>query len=87
MALPSSFNNNENVTFEDDDPDFDLIQIPEVVTMHEDFLKTDPKAKIYKNVKCILFDPSCSGSGIIDNPDRLLNPVDIKKDQVATIMK
>lgn len=48
--------------------------LPEVVTLHEDFLKADPKNNIYKNVRCILLDPSCSGSGIIDNPDRFLHP-------------
>eukprot|EP00555_Chaetoceros_dichaeta_P001257 CAMPEP_0198278522 /NCGR_PEP_ID=MMETSP1447-20131203/66421_1 /TAXON_ID=420782 /ORGANISM="Chaetoceros dichaeta, Strain CCMP1751" /LENGTH=585 /DNA_ID=CAMNT_0043973607 /DNA_START=41 /DNA_END=1795 /DNA_ORIENTATION=+ len=50
--------------------------LPEVLTIHEDFLKVDPKDKTYKKVKCILLDPSCSGSGIIDTPDRLLRPAD-----------
>ena len=52
---------------------------PEDLTLHKDFLKVDPKAKTYKKVRCILLDPSCSGSGIIDTPDRLLHPLDTCK--------
>mmetsp|Transcript_39497 Transcript_39497/g.57679 ORF Transcript_39497/g.57679 Transcript_39497/m.57679 type:complete len:685 (-) Transcript_39497:219-2273(-) len=39
-----------------------------VQSLHQDFLKIDPLD--YPNVKCILLDPSCSGSGIINAPDR-----------------
>jgi len=42
----------------------------------DDFLKTDPKDPKFKNVKAIMLDPSCSGSGIGHgnsiNKDRLL---------------
>ncbi len=38
---------------------------------HEDFLKVDPNDDKYKNVTSILLDPSCSGSGIVNTPDRL----------------
>lgn len=38
---------------------------------HEDFLKVDPSDDKYKNVTSILLDPSCSGSGIVNTPDRL----------------
>ncbi|KAI0123871.1 NOL1/NOP2/sun family protein [Xylariales sp. AK1849] len=31
----------------------------------QDFLKVDPEASLYKNVGCLLLDPSCSGSGIV----------------------
>jgi len=39
--------------------------------MHQDFLRVDPKDKMYKNVTSILLDPSCSGSGIVNSPDRI----------------
>lgn len=39
-----------------------------VITQHLDFLKTNPYD--YPNVKGILLDPSCSGSGIFTSPDR-----------------
>lgn len=38
---------------------------------HQDFLKADPSDKMFKDVKSILLDPSCSGSGIVNQPDRL----------------
>ena len=34
-----------------------------VFSIHGDFLKVDPKDSMYKNVRVILLDPSCSGSG------------------------
>jgi 25S rRNA (cytosine2278-C5)-methyltransferase len=36
------------------------------VTPKQDFLLVDPDAKTYRNVGCLLLDPSCSGSGIVD---------------------
>lgn len=36
------------------------------ITPQQDFLKVDPNAKTYQNVGCLLLDPSCSGSGIVD---------------------
>ena len=37
-----------------------------------DFLKSDPTSAQFANVRCILLDPSCSGSGIVNSPDRWL---------------
>ena len=34
-----------------------------VQTRHIDFLTTQPTDKLYKNVRYIVVDPSCSGSG------------------------
>ncbi|KAK7953634.1 hypothetical protein PG996_014527 [Apiospora saccharicola] len=31
----------------------------------QDFLKVNPAGSVYKNVGCLLLDPSCSGSGIV----------------------
>eukprot|EP00970_Alexandrium_tamarense_P006410 scaffold1099_cov194-Alexandrium_tamarense.AAC.6 len=41
-----------------------------VVPTHADFLKADPNDTQLANVRAILLDPSCSGSGIVNNPDR-----------------
>ncbi|ESZ96911.1 hypothetical protein SBOR_2705 [Sclerotinia borealis F-4128] len=40
-------------------------------TLHaeQDFLKTDPNSRAYKNVGALLLDPSCSGSGIVGRDD------------------
>ncbi len=43
----------------------------DICPRHEDFLKVDPKDKKYNNVKSILLDPSCSGSGIVNSLDRI----------------
>jgi len=37
---------------------------------HGDFLKCSPTDPKYANVRAILLDPSCSGSGIVNSPDR-----------------
>ena len=39
-----------------------------VSPVHGDFLKSDPAE--FENVRAILLDPSCSGSGIVNSPDR-----------------
>ena len=39
-----------------------------ITPIHQDFLKVDPYDNKYKNVRSILLDPSCSGSGIVNNP-------------------
>ncbi|XP_065066978.1 28S rRNA (cytosine-C(5))-methyltransferase-like [Rhopilema esculentum] len=44
-----------------------------VEAMHQDFLKADPKDKRFQNVKYILLDPSCSGSGMVSRMDHLLD--------------
>lgn len=36
------------------------------ITPRQDFLRVDPNAKLYQDVSCLLLDPSCSGSGIVD---------------------
>jgi len=38
-----------------------------VSATHEDFLRVDPHDPEYKDVKYILVDPSCSGSGETNN--------------------
>lgn len=39
----------------------------------QDFLKAEPSDKRFAGVKGILLDPSCSGSGIVNQPDRNLD--------------
>lgn len=53
-----------------------------VVPTHGDFLKADPSDPKFANVRAIMLDPSCSGSGIVNSPDRWLEDdgVDAKKD-------
>ncbi|KAF3012154.1 hypothetical protein E8E14_004073 [Neopestalotiopsis sp. 37M] len=36
------------------------------ITPKQDFLRVDPDARLYRDVGCLLLDPSCSGSGIVD---------------------
>ena len=45
----------------------------EVDPQHMDFLKTDPADETLRSLKAILLDPSCSGSGIVSQPDRMGN--------------
>ena len=45
-----------------------------VCPVHGDFLKSDPAE--YENVRAILLDPSCSGSGIVNSPDRFVDESD-----------
>ncbi|KAI2499589.1 Pfam Nol1 Nop2 Fmu [Fragilaria crotonensis] len=51
-----------------------LVTNKRVVTKHVDFLKTKPTD--YPNIKGILLDPSCSGSGIFTSLDRLADDDD-----------
>jgi 25S rRNA (cytosine2278-C5)-methyltransferase len=46
-----------------------------LVTVHaqSDFLQTNPQDEQYLNVKAILLDPSCSGSGIVNREEPILN--------------
>jgi len=46
-----------------------------VVTECGDFLQADPQAPKFANLRAILLDPSCSGSGITDSLDRLVDRV------------
>jgi len=39
--------------------------------LHLDFLTLEPDDPKMKNLRCILLDPSCSGSGIVSQPDRV----------------
>ena len=41
--------------------------------IHGDFLKADPTDPKFINVRAIMLDPSCSGSGIINSPDRWMD--------------
>ncbi|WVQ68080.1 uncharacterized protein L199_006286 [Kwoniella botswanensis] len=43
-----------------------------VIAQRADFLESDPEDKQYKKVTRILLDPSCSGSGIVNRLDYLL---------------
>lgn len=43
----------------------------EICPTHQDFLQAEPSDKIFRNVRSILLDPSCSGSGIVNQPDRV----------------
>jgi putative methyltransferase len=51
-----------------------------VVPIHADFLKADPSDPKFGNVRAILLDPSCSGSGIVNSPDRWMEDGDDNKD-------
>ena len=48
----------------------------EVVPIHCDFLKVDPADPKFAHVRAILLDPSCSGSGIVNSPDRWMESID-----------
>jgi putative methyltransferase len=50
-----------------------------------DFLKSDPKDPQFANVKGILLDPSCSGSGIVNSPDRWLEDAEIDGNDKTTM--
>lgn len=51
-----------------------------VVPIHCDFLKADPSDPQFVNVRAIMLDPSCSGSGIVNSPDRWMEDGDSNKD-------
>ena len=44
--------------------------------LHADFLTIQPDDARFKNLRGILLDPSCSGSGIVSQPDRIANTFD-----------
>ncbi|KAI6087176.1 S-adenosyl-L-methionine-dependent methyltransferase [Hypoxylon rubiginosum] len=54
----------------------------------QDFLRVDPNSGLFKNVGCLLLDPSCSGSGILGRDDmptiHLPEAPDAAKKQPAT---
>jgi putative methyltransferase len=50
----------------------------EIIPIHQDFLKIHPCDSTYAHVKSILLDPSCSGSGIVNTPDRRIEGEDDK---------
>ncbi|KAL9179864.1 hypothetical protein ACHAXT_007834 [Thalassiosira profunda] len=52
-----------------------------VAPVHGDFLKSDPADAQFANVKAIMLDPSCSGSGIVNSPDRLSGDAKDGKDR------
>lgn len=56
-----------------------------VEPIHGDFLRSDPTDPKFANVKAIMLDPSCSGSGIVNSPDRWMEEStgngDNKKDE------
>lgn len=50
-------------------PDDDTIRV-HMNPLHQDFLKADASDDRFASVRSILLDPSCSGSGIVNAPDR-----------------
>lgn len=42
-----------------------------VESLHADFLNMNPEDERFANLRSILLDPSCSGSGIVSQPDRI----------------
>jgi putative methyltransferase len=61
QLIPSSSNDNSSNTNVVVDP------------IHGDFLKADPTDPKFNNVRSIMLDPSCSGSGIVNSPDRWMD--------------
>ena len=43
------------------------------MTKQQSFLQVDPRDKLYADVEYILLDPSCSGSGIVNRFDALVD--------------
>ncbi|XP_071511463.1 28S rRNA (cytosine-C(5))-methyltransferase-like [Diadema antillarum] len=42
-------------------------------TIHQDFLTSDPNSPDFSHVECIIVDPSCSGSGMANRKDYLVD--------------
>lgn len=57
-----------------------LVTNNQVVTKHLDFLRTKPTD--YSNIKGILLDPSCSGSGIFTSLDRMADGEEDGSDRI-----
>lgn len=58
--------------------------VENTLVQNMDFLTVNPEALEYRNVKYILLDPSCSGSGIVS---RLEFSLDTPKDSLDTLAK
>ena len=56
-----------------------------VEPIHGDFLRIDPSDPKYANVRAIMLDPSCSGSGIVNAPDRSTTKNSDEKDRIKTL--
>jgi len=56
-----------------------------VEPIHGDFLKIDPSDPKYANVRAIMLDPSCSGSGIVNAPDRSTAQNSDDKNRIQTL--
>ncbi|KAN0064878.1 hypothetical protein ACQY0O_001935 [Thecaphora frezii] len=54
-----------------DKGDAKLKALGNVTTVNQDFLQTDPQDPAWRNVRYMLVDPSCSGSGIVNRLDYL----------------
>ena len=52
---------------------------------HGDFLKIDPSDPTYANVRAIMLDPSCSGSGIVNAPDRSTTQNSDEKNRIQSL--
>eukprot|EP00986_Skeletonema_menzelii_P011954 scaffold6337_cov144-Skeletonema_menzelii.AAC.6 len=56
-----------------------------VEPIHGDFLKIDPSDPKYANVRAIMLDPSCSGSGIVNAPDRSTTQNSDERNRIQTL--
>ena len=57
----------------------------EICPLLQDFLKADPNDKMFRNVKSILLDPSCSGSGIVNSPDRVADTKEENSERIERL--
>ncbi len=57
----------------------------EICPTLQDFLKAESTDKMYRNVKSILLDPSCSGSGIVNSPDRLADSKEEDENRIESL--
>ncbi|KLO13049.1 S-adenosyl-L-methionine-dependent methyltransferase [Schizopora paradoxa] len=59
-----------------------MAQCKNIEPINADFLTTDPSDERFGRVTHILLDPSCSGSGIVNRLDYLLDDTDVIEEQV-----
>ena len=64
-----------------------IVSSPSVAVepIHTDFLKTDPSDPKFAKVRAIMLDPSCSGSGILNAPDRSTTQNSDEKKRIQTL--
>jgi putative methyltransferase len=69
QLIPSSSDDNSNNNDNNKNSNTNVVVDP----IHGDFLKADPLDPKFNNVRSIMLDPSCSGSGIVNSPDRWMD--------------